>query len=93
MNIRSKFLCIFSVVAIASLPATANECSSVTFVNDIHSNKVVELLAVDANFIETLIDEKQQAFEGTTLPYYFKAGEYSLLVRVWDRNFYLYPDL
>jgi len=89
MNIRSKFLClILSATPLLFQPVMANECSTVTFTNEISGNKVVELIAINANFINATKAKSKKVINGEAHPYYFESGEYSALVQIWDRSFY-----
>lgn len=90
MNFRFSLLIIFGVIINANV-LYANECSSVQFSNNLKEEQVVELVAVDAqllDFVNNYNFHKARRIDKGTYSHYFKPGNYSLLLRVWDRNFF-----
>lgn len=75
----------------AAWNASATECASVKFLNDMNGEQVVELAAVDAellDFVDRYSEHRAKKVNDGSYQHYFEPGNYSLLLRVWDRNFF-----
>lgn len=89
MNILFKYFIFFALVS--SLYTNANECSSIIFEGDVDNNYVVELFAVNTKIVDHVDNyTKHQARSIVNEEYahYFQKGDYSLLLRVWDKSFF-----
>jgi len=88
MNFQSNILfCILG--ALLTTTAIAKQCSTVAFEGT--SSSMVELFAVDANpvnRVDKYTENQARKLLSGSYQYYFKPGDYSLLLRVWDRSFF-----
>ncbi|MCO4822744.1 MAG: hypothetical protein KC469_11800 [Flavobacteriaceae bacterium] len=91
MNIRSSTkLLLIIILTHFSTESQATKCSSVKFETELNSNKIVELLYVGTkklNKNNKSNNDAKEIFYGEKT-HLFKPGNYSLLVRVWDKLFY-----